>query len=293
MGVQDAIAEISTFLGQRLTRSKSDLDLHGRSESYFPLTPPDAVAYPETTQEVAQILRVCAKAGCPVIGWGTGTSLEGQAQAFQGGISVDFSRMNRVLEIRQQDMDVTVQPGVTRQSLNEELRGDGAVLSGRSGRECLAWGDGVDAGQRHHGGALWHDARGMFWASRVVTAAGEIIRTGTRARKSSSGYDLTSLFVGAEGTLGLITELTLRLHGQPEAISSAVCGFDTMGGAVQAVIDTIQMGGAHGPDRIDGRGQCRGGECLFRHDPARAAAPVAGVPRLGRRGWRNRPKPSA
>ena len=125
MGIQDAIAEISTFLGQRLTRSKSDLALHGRSESYFPLTPPDAVAYPETTEEVAQIVRSCAKAGCPVIGWGTGTSLEGQAQAFQGGISVDFTRMNRVLEIRQQDMDVTVQPGVTRQSLNEELRATG------------------------------------------------------------------------------------------------------------------------------------------------------------------------
>mgnify|MGYP001031066903 CR=1 FL=1 len=241
MSVQDAIAEISTCLGPRLTRSKSDLDLHGRSESHFGLGLPDAVAYPESTQEVAQIVRACAKAGCPIIGWGTGTSLEGQAQAFQGGISVDFTRMNRVLDIRQQDMDVTVQPGVTRQSLNEDLRATGLFFPVDPGANASIGGM---ASTRASGttAVRYGTMRDNVLALEVVTATGEIIRTGTRARKSSSGYDLTGLFVGAEGTLGLITELTLRLHGQPEAISSAVCGFDSVGGAVQAVIDTIQMG---------------------------------------------------
>ena len=241
MSVQDAIAEISTFLGQRLTRSKSDLDLHARSESHFPPAPPDAVAYPETTEEVAQIVRACAKAGCPVIGWGTGTSLEGQAQAFEGGISVDFSRMNRVLDIQPQDMDATVQPGVTRQDLNAALRATGLFFPVDPGANASLGGM---AATRASGttAVRYGTMRDNVLALEVVTATGEIIRTGTRARKSASGYDLTGLFVGAEGTLGLITELTLRLHGQPEAISSAVCGFGSMSGAVQTVIDTIQMG---------------------------------------------------
>ncbi len=241
MGVQDAIAEIYTFLGQRLTRSKSDLEIHGRSESHFPQSPPDAVAYPETTEEVARLVRICAAHGCPVIGWGTGTSLEGQAQAFDGGIVVDFARMNRILDIRAQDMDVTLQPGVTREALNQELRATGLFFPVDPGANASLGGM---ASTRASGttAVRYGTMRDNVLGLEVVTASGEVIRTGSRARKSSSGYDLTALLVGAEGTLGLITELTLRLHGQPEAISSAVCGFNSVGDAVAAVIETIQMG---------------------------------------------------
>jgi len=241
MGIQDAIAGLSALLGHRLTRSKSDLDLHGRSESHFRDAPPDAVAYPETTREVAEIIRICVAEGCPVVGWGVGTSLEGQAQAFRGGVSVDFSRMNRVIEVNQEDMDVRLQPGVTREALNEELRATGLFFPIDPGANATLGGM---ASTRASGttavryGTMRENVLGL----EVVTADGRIIRTGTRARKSSSGYDLTSLFVGAEGTLGLITELTLRLHGQPEAVASAVCAFPSVQDAVKTVIETIQMG---------------------------------------------------
>src|SRR6056297_2524300 len=241
MDTETAISELQSCLGQRVTRSKSDLDLHGRSESYFPEAPPDAVAYPETTEEVAQIIGVCARHGLPVIGWGTGTSLEGQAQAFSGGIAVDFSRMNRVLEIAQEDMIVRVQPGVTREALNEELRATGLMFPVDPGANASLGGM---AATRASGttAVRYGTMRDNVLALEVVTAAGEVLRTGTGARKSSSGYDLTGLFVGSEGTLGLMTELTLRLYGQPEAISAAVCGFETVDQAVQTVIDTIQCG---------------------------------------------------
>src|SRR6056297_1546766 len=241
MDIENAIAELQSCLGQRVTRSKSDLDLHGRSESYFPEAPPDAVAYPESAQEVAQIIRVCARHGLPVIGWGTGTSLEGQAQAFAGGVAVDFSRMNRVLKIAQEDMTVRVQPGVTREALNEELRATGLMFPVDPGANASLGGM---AATRASGttAVRYGTMRDNVLALEVVTAAGGVIRTGTGARKSSSGYDLTGLFVGSEGTLGLITELTLRLYGQPEAISAAVCAFETVDQAVQTVIDTIQCG---------------------------------------------------
>ncbi|MBC7133246.1 MAG: FAD-binding protein [Roseovarius sp.] len=241
MDIQTALADLSSFLGQRLSRSKSDLDLHGRSESHFPLTPPDAVAYPETTEEVARIVAACARARVPVVGWGTGTSLEGQAQAFSGGVVVDFSRMNRVLEVAQADMVARVQPGVTREALNEELRATGLMFPVDPGANASLGGM---ASTRASGttAVRYGTMRDNVLGLEVVTAAGEVIRTGTAARKSSAGYDLTGLFVGSEGTLGLITELTLRLHGQPEAVSAAVCAFETVADAVQTVIDTIQCG---------------------------------------------------
>ncbi|QIE44057.1 FAD-binding protein [Pseudohalocynthiibacter aestuariivivens] len=241
MAVNEAITALETLLGERCVRSKSDLDLHGRSESHFPLAPPDAVAYPETTQEVAQIVQICAQHCVPVIGWGTGTSLEGQAQAFLGGVCVDFSRMNAVVAINTEDMDVQVQPGLTREALNNELRATGLFFPVDPGANASLGGM---ASTRASGttAVRYGTMRDNVMGLEVVTPDGRIIRTGTRARKSSSGYDLTGLFVGAEGTLGLITELTLRLHGQPEAISAAVCAFDDVGGAVSAVMDTIQMG---------------------------------------------------
>ncbi len=241
MSINEAIAAVRTLLGERCVQSKSDLDLHGRSESHFPPAPPDAVVYPENTQEVAQIVQICARHRVPVIGWGTGTSLEGQAQAFQGGICVDFSRMARVIALNADDMDVRVQPGLTREALNNEMRATGLFFPVDPGANASLGGM---ASTRASGttAVRYGTMRDNVMGLEVVTPEGRIIRTGTRARKSASGYDLTGLFVGAEGTLGLITELTLRLRGQPEAISAAVCAFDDVGGAVSAVMDTIQMG---------------------------------------------------
>ena len=241
MAIQAAIEGLSSLLGQRLTCSKPELIQHGGSETHFPVAPPDAVAYPETTQDVARIVRICAEHHCPVVGWGTGTSLEGQAQAFQGGVCVDFSRMNRILSVAQADMHAHVQPGVTREALNENLRDTGLFFPVDPGANASLGGM---ASTRASGttAVRYGTMRDNVMGLEVVTAKGEVIRTGTAARKTSSGYDLTGLFVGAEGTLGLITELTLRLRGIPEATSAAVCAFDSIDHAVNCVIDTIQMG---------------------------------------------------
>lgn len=241
MTIAAALEALTPVLNQRLTRSKSDLELHGRSESYFPLTPPDAVAYPETTDEVVAIVRACAAHGCPVVGWGAGTSLEAQSLAVRGGLVVDFSRMNRVLEVRPEDMDCRVQPGVTREALNTDLRATGLFFPVDPGANASLGGM---ASTRASGttAVRYGTMRDNVLGLEVVLASGEVIRTGTRARKSSAGYDLTGLIVGSEGTLGLITELTLRLQGQPEAVSSGLCAFATMEGAVTAVMETIQMG---------------------------------------------------
>jgi len=241
MTIDAAIDALQSLLGDRITRSKSDRDLHGQSESHFPLTPPDAVAYPETTDEVSALVKICAAHGCPVIGWGAGTSLEGHGLAIRGGISVDFSRMNRVLEVSPEDMDARVQPGVTREGLNAELRATGLFFPVDPGANASLGGM---AATRASGttAVRYGTMRDNVLGLEVVLADGRMIRTGTRARKSSAGYDLTALFVGSEGTLGLITELTLRLRGQPQATSAAVCAFETMDGAVAAVIETIQTG---------------------------------------------------
>jgi len=241
MDTQKALDDLSTCLGQRLSRSKSDLDLHGQSESYFAPVVPDAVAYPETTAEVARIVGICARHRVPVVAWGTGTSLEGQSQAISGGVVVDFRRMSRILDVAQADMVARVQPGVTRAALNAELRATGLFFPVDPGADAALGGM---ASTRASGttAVRYGTMRDNVLALEVVTAGGEVIRTGTAARKSSSGYDLTALFVGSEGTLGLITELTLRLHGQPGAISAAVCAFDSVGDAVATVVDTIQCG---------------------------------------------------
>ncbi len=241
MSIATAIDALKPVLGQRLSTSRSDLDLHGQNESYFDTTPPDAVAYPESTAEVSEIVRICARHGCPVVGWGAGTSLEGHALAVEGGIAVDFARMNRVLAVSPEDMDCIVQPGITRRALAEELRATGLFFSVDPGADASLGGM---AATRASGttAVRYGTMRDNVLGLEVVLADGTVIRTGTRARKSASGYDLTALFLGSEGTLGLITELTLKLRGQPEAISSAVCAFPTIAEAVNTVIATIQMG---------------------------------------------------
>jgi D-lactate dehydrogenase (cytochrome) len=236
-----ALAELATLLGDRLARSKAERAAHGASEAWFPETPPDAVAYPETTDEVARIVATCARHGCPVTAWGTGTALEGHALAIRGGISLDLSRMDRVLAVRAEDMQAVVQPGVTREALNTELRATGLMFSVDPGANASLGGM---AATRASGttAVRYGTMRDNVMALQIVLADGRVIRTGSGAKKSSAGYDLTGLFVGSEGTLGIITELTLRLHGQPEAISAAVCAFDDFEAAVQTVIATIQMG---------------------------------------------------
>ncbi|WFE76145.1 FAD-binding oxidoreductase [Roseinatronobacter sp. S2] len=239
--MQAAFDALNALLGHKFTTGASDRALHGQSESHFADMPPDGVAYPETTADVAGIVAICAEHRMPVIGWGAGTSLEGHALAPQGGITVDFSRMNRVLHICADDMLAIVQPGVTREQLNEDLRATGLFFPVDPGANASIGGM---ASTRASGttAVRYGTMRDNVLALEAVLADGRTLRTGTRAPKSSTGYDLTGLFVGAEGTLGLITELTLRLRGQPDAISAAVCAFDDMESATQTVILTIQSG---------------------------------------------------
>ena len=241
MTIDTAIAELSQVLGDRLSRSKSDLDAHGASETYFAPAPPDAVAYPQSTDEVSRILAICHAQGCPVVAFGAGTALEGHTSAIRGGIALDFARMNRVLEIRQGDMQAVVQPGLTREDLNRELRATGLFFSVDPGANASLGGM---AATRASGttSVRYGTIRENILALEVVLADGRVIRTGSAARKSASGYDLTGLFVGSEGTLGIITELTVKLQGQPEAMSAGVCAFDEIAPAVDAVVAVIQMG---------------------------------------------------
>ncbi|WP_121634500.1 FAD-binding oxidoreductase [Tropicibacter alexandrii] len=241
MAIEQALEELHNLLGERLTRAKSELDTHSHSESWFPSTPPDAVAYPVSQDEVRRLVQICARHACPMIGWGAGTSLEGHGLAVRGGVVVDFARMNKVLEIRPADMDVTVQPGVTREALNEELRATGLFFPVDPGANASLGGMAMT---RASGTTTvrYGSMRDNVMGLTAVLADGRVIQTGSRARKTAAGYDLTALMVGSEGTLGLVTELTLRLHGIPEATSAGVCAFERIEDAVACVIETIQMG---------------------------------------------------
>lgn len=237
----DLFSHLSALLGDRFQTSMAMREQHSRDESHEPPALPDAVAYPLTTEEVSGILRLCNAARCPVVPWGAGSSLEGHALAVQGGITLNLSRMDRVLAIRPEDMDCTVQPGLTREALNTELRATGLFFPVDPGANASIGGM-VSTRASGTTAVRYGTMRDNVLALEAVMADGTIIRTGSRARKSSTGYDLRALLVGAEGTLAVITEITLKLHGQPEAVSAAVCDFPDIGAAVASVIETIQAG---------------------------------------------------
>lgn len=236
-----ALARLAEIVGDRATRAPGVLADHGRSEAYHPASPPDVVVYPETTAEVQAIVRLCREMKLPVVAFGAGTSLEGNAAALHGGVCLDMGRMNAVLKVNAEDMDVTVQPGITRKQLNAQLRDTGLFFPIDPGADASIGGM---TSTRASGtmAVRYGTMKDNVLALEVVLADGRVIRTAQRARKSAAGYDLTRLFVGAEGTLGVITQVTLKLHPQPEAISSAVCAFPDLKAAVDTAIAVIQSG---------------------------------------------------
>lgn len=239
--LQSAIAELKKYLGSRANTSDAVRDHHSRGESYHPAAPPDIVCFPSSTEEVSRILEISAAHQIPVIPFGAGTSLEGHVNAICGGITIDLREMNRVLRVSAEDLDATVEAGVTRNQLNRALQNTGLTFFIDPGADCTL--GGMTATRASGTTAVRYGTmRENVLGLTVVLADGQIIQTGTRARKSSAGYDLTRLFVGSEGTLGVITEVTLRLHPLPEAVAAAVCPFRGMRGAVQAVIETVQLG---------------------------------------------------
>jgi len=239
--MEQAIVELKELLDGRANDTPAVRDHHSHGESYHVPSPPDVVCFPRTTDEVAEILRISARFQLPVVPFGAGTSLEGHVHAIQGGISIDLREMNKIVRVSVEDLDTTVEAGVSRLQLNKALNNTGLTFPVDPGADATIGGM---AATRASGttAVRYGTMRENVLALTVVLADGTVIRTGTRARKSSAGYDLTRLFVGSEGTLGVITEVTLRLHPLPEAVSAAVCAFDSIQGAVDTVIATIQLG---------------------------------------------------
>jgi (R,R)-butanediol dehydrogenase/meso-butanediol dehydrogenase/diacetyl reductase/D-lactate dehydrogenase (cytochrome) len=240
-GISAALGVLKQSLGEKLQTGQSFREQHAHTTTYLTTQLPDGVVFVESADDVKSVVKTCAEYKVPVIPFGTGSSLEGQVNAPNGGISIDFSRMNRILEVNAEDLDVTVEPGVTREDLNTYLRDTGLFFPIDPGANASIGGM---ASTRASGtnAVRYGTMKDNVLAVTAVTANGEEIRTARRARKSSAGYDLTRLFVGAEGTLGVLTSITLRLQGIPEKITGGVCTFESIKAACDAVVMTIQMG---------------------------------------------------
>ncbi len=239
--VSALVAALSAIVGDRWTRAESELQQHGRGETHLPPAPPDVIVYPVSTEEVSAIVRACGAHDAPIIPYGAGTSLEGHVAAVEGGVSVDLTRMNRILRTSVEDMDATVEAGVTRLQLTKALGGTGATFFIDPGADATLGGMAA-TGASGTTSVRYGTMRENVLALTVVLADGSVIHTGGRARKSSAGYDLTRLMIGSEGTLGIITEVTLRLHPVPDAIAAAVCAFASIDEAVQGVVALLQCG---------------------------------------------------
>ncbi len=239
--VEAVVAGLAARFGNRMVTSLAVRQQHANTTTWLPNQPPDAVVFPHTTEEVQDIVRLCVSYRVPIIPFGTGTSLEGHVNAPFGGVSIDFRDMNNVLAVNTQDLDCVVQPGVTRKQLNEYVRDQGLFFPIDPGADASL--GGMTATRASGTNAVRYGTmKDNVIALKAVMANGEVLTTARRAKKSAAGYDLTRLFVGSEGTLGVITEITLKLHGIPEAISSAVCPFESIQGACDAAIMSIQSG---------------------------------------------------
>ena len=239
--LEKVISELRERFGNSFSTNALILERHGKDEAYHPSAPPDGVVFPKTTDEVQEIVQLCSKWMVPVIPFGVGTSLEGGVGALAGGVSIDFSEMKKIIEINQMDMDCSVEAGVTRKELSARLRDTGLFFPVDPGADATIGGMAATSASGTNA-VRYGTMRDNVMGLTVVMANGEIIHTGGRARKSSAGYDLTKLFVGSEGTLGIITEVTLKLYGNPENISAAVCQFENLEDAVNTVIDSLLSG---------------------------------------------------
>jgi len=238
---EEMLGHLKRHFGERCSTALAVREQHGRDESPLDAPPPEVVVFCESNEDVAEVLRLADAHAVPVIPFGAGSSLEGHLLAVQGGVSLDLSRMNRILAVQPEDLTVTVQAGVTRMQLNDEIRHTGLFFPIDPGADASI--GGMSATRASGTNAVRYGTmRENVLGLTVVTAQGELIHTGTRARKSSAGYDLTRLMVGSEGTLGVMTEITLRLYPQPEAISAATCSFPSIDAAVRTTIQVIQMG---------------------------------------------------